>query len=145
MTDQLLDLTGNWVESLGATIAAVAETKQLLGQEESGLKLGVIGNGVQGLGNTFQALAETDDGYVELGNWLQAAGTSSNSVGEYRHLYNLGNDFENNLLEINGDVLQAFGSFYASIGRLESNPKLVYGNLIQSLGAIVEAIGVLNT
>ncbi|MBU9723050.1 MULTISPECIES: DUF6944 family repetitive protein [Bacillaceae] len=145
MSDQLLDLTGNWIESIGATIAAVGETQQLYSQKVEGFKLGVVGNSVQGVGNAFQAIAETDDGYVELGNWLQAAGTSSNSIAEYRMLYDLGNKFDNNLMEINGDVLQAIGAFYASIGRIEQNPKLVYGNLLQSLGAIVEAIGVIHT
>ncbi|MFA9560573.1 hypothetical protein ACERII_25050 [Evansella sp. AB-rgal1] len=142
MSDELLDIIGNWVEFLGATIAAIGESVQLKGDDERGLEIGTVGNAVQGLGNAIQAIANEDDGGVQLGNWIQAAGTSANSFAEYKMLRGLTDEEDAGKLEIIGDSLQSIGSFYASLGRLAEDPKLVYGNILQSIGAALEAIGV---
>ena len=141
MSDELLDLIGNWTEALGATIGGVASTKQLAGQTTSGLQLGVLGNTVQGLGNVLQAIANRDDNGVELGNWLQAAGNSGNAAAEFQILHNLDEGEDTALLDVVGNSLQSLGSMLASIGRLEEHPKLVYGNIIQSIGAALQGIG----
>ncbi|MDG5786222.1 hypothetical protein QA612_01880 [Evansella sp. AB-P1] len=143
MSDQLLDVIGNWVESIGATIAAIGETKQVTGPMSVGLQIGSVGNAVQGIGNSLQAIANVEDDGAKTGNWIQAAGTAANSIAEYRMKDRLDMDIlEEQHLEILGDVLQSTGSMLASIERLGQNPKLVYGNLLQSIGAAIEGIGV---
>ncbi|MCD8510443.1 MAG: hypothetical protein LRY73_11645 [Bacillus sp. (in: Bacteria)] len=142
MDNDTLDLIGNWVEHIGATIAAIGETEQLAGNMDLGLQIGSFGNAVQGIGNAFQALANEEDTGVNVGNWLQAAGTSANSLAEYKMLHNTTTTEDAGKLEIIGDSLQSAGSMLASIGRLDDAPRLVLGNVIQSIGAAMEGIGV---
>ncbi|MDQ0256863.1 hypothetical protein J2S74_004285 [Evansella vedderi] len=142
MDDELLDLIGNWVEHIGATIAAIGETKQLAGEEELGYQIGTVGNAVQGIGNALQAIAGMEGTGAVVGNWIQASGTAANSLAEYKLLQGTIDDIDAGRLEIIGDSLQSFGSMFASLERLGENPKLVYGNILQSIGAALEGIGV---
>lgn len=142
MDNETLDLIGNWVEHIGATIAAIGETEQLAGEEELGLQIGTVGNAVQGIGNALQAIANEDDTNENVGNWIQAAGTSANSLSEYKMLHNTTTTEEAGRLEIIGDSLQSMGSMLTTIDSLEDAPRLVIGNVVQSIGAAMEGIGV---
>ncbi|MDG5788606.1 hypothetical protein QA612_14060 [Evansella sp. AB-P1] len=144
MSDHL-DLIGNWVEHVGTVIAAIGETKQLVGDNDNdiGLGLGVLGNSIQGLGNIIQASSETVSVEVEFGNWIQAAGTISNAIAEYQMLQDSITDIlEAGKIEVVGDIFQSLGSLISANGRLEEHRGLVDGNIVQSIGAALEGIGV---
>ena len=141
MADQFMDLIGNWTEFIGATIAAIGETKQLGGQHELGYRIGRVGNVTQGVGNALQAIAEDEDENVILGNWIQFAGTNTNAVAETLYLQGK-EDIESKTIELSGDVMQSLGSFITALQRVDSI-KRVLGNLVQSLGAGLEGIGII--
>ncbi|ADU29176.1 DUF6944 family repetitive protein [Evansella cellulosilytica] len=143
MNNQLLDVIGNWIETAGQTIAAIAETEELGSNVIRGKYKGIIGNGLQGIGNTLQAIAEDESSIAEMGDWLQAVGTFSNAVSEYLVVFQEADEQTSLRVQILGDSLQSLGSYVESIDKLGTAPLTVLGNIAQSIGAMIEGIGVL--
>lgn len=136
---------GNWVEAAGSTTKAIGETEELFQETLRSKLLRISGDAGQGIGNAIIALLE-EDPFVALGNWIQVAGTSSNSVAATLELIDHENiDFDPIKVEIIGDILQALGSQItaealredATLGELVR----ALGNELQTWGAILEAIG----
>ena len=141
MPNQLLYIAGNWIEAIGANLAALGISIEIQDSTQ-GKRLRVIGDGIQGAGNFLIAETTPTDGLAVLGNRLQGIASSANAVLAYREIYV--DEPINNQLEIISDSVQAIGSYITAIARSETNPPKAFGNLIQALGAIIEASGVLN-
>ncbi|UTR09027.1 hypothetical protein MM300_13955 [Evansella sp. LMS18] len=141
MPEELIDVIGNWIENFGATLGAIGETRLIAGEDDFAHILVILGNGNQSLGNVIQGLVEREDVNAWLGNWLQAGGNASISATEYELLKGRLDETTGIYNKIYGDVTQSVGAFLAALGRLDDQPKRVIGNVIQSLGAALGAIG----
>ncbi|MBU9710756.1 DUF6944 family repetitive protein [Evansella tamaricis] len=136
-----LYIAGNWIEALGANLAALGVSIEIQDSID-GKRLRVVGDGVQAVGNFLIAETTPSDGLAVLGNQLQAIASAGNAVIAHREIY-VDEDI-NNQLEIISDAIQAIGSFITAEARRDDNPPKAVGNLIQAIGAIIEATGVLN-
>ncbi|MDG5786223.1 hypothetical protein QA612_01885 [Evansella sp. AB-P1] len=141
MSKPILYIVGNWVEALGANIAAAGVSIEIQDSID-GKRIRVIGDSIQGLGNFMIAKAEMEDPLAEIGNVIQGIASTSNAIIAHREIYV--DDKLNNQIEIISDSFQALGSYVTAVARSDENPPKAFGNAIQSVGAIIEAIGVLN-
>lgn len=139
--------TGNWIAATGTTVKAIGETEKLFQETLRGKLFLITGNAGQGLGNAIIASLE-EDSFIALGNWIQSAGSSSNSVVATLELFEEEIDFDPIKVSILGDALQALGS-QMTAKALRADATLeelirALGNRLQTLGAILEGIGGLN-
>ncbi|MCD8510445.1 MAG: hypothetical protein LRY73_11655 [Bacillus sp. (in: Bacteria)] len=162
MSTNLVDVIGSWIAATGATLGAIGQTKQLAGRRFAGQQLWTVGKGVQAAGASLQAVAETEEPIAEVGNWLIGIGAAAvSSVGarelpnelekEIREAIGLKQrqisddktmeEIENKQIAVIGNSLQMIGAYLVAIKR--ENPKRVIGGIVQSGGALIEAIGVL--
>ncbi|TYS16588.1 hypothetical protein FZC78_11380 [Rossellomorea vietnamensis] len=152
----LLETAGGWIQAAGAAIVSVGGTILASTSEESsvekGLKLVAIGNGIEAAGNSLQAIGR-EKAAVEkrmnltiFGAWLQAAGNVTNVAAA---LLILDEEEESGFkLDVLGDSVQFLGALSETVGLRSSEESpflktLVSGNLIQSFGLLIEAIGAL--
>ncbi|MCF6139419.1 DUF6944 family repetitive protein [Pseudalkalibacillus berkeleyi] len=154
MFPEFLETVGAWVQVLGTLISASGLTIIVLEDDENSLEgnsLTLIGNGVEAFGNSIQAIGRTKKSVGEdvegiLGAWFQSAGNITNSKASY--LIISGHEVEGLKLDILGDSIQSIGAFFESVSLAESdllNAEFAsQGELIQSLGAMIEAMGVLS-
>ncbi|MFA9560572.1 hypothetical protein ACERII_25045 [Evansella sp. AB-rgal1] len=141
MASPIMYIIGNWIEAIGATIAAMGVSIEIQDSTD-GKKTRIVGDAVQGIGNFMIAEAEVEDRLAEVGNIIQGIASSGNAAIAYRELKM--DDDLNHQLEVISDAVQAFGSYITAIARSDDNPPKAFGNGIQSFGAIIEASGVLN-
>ncbi|MDQ0256864.1 hypothetical protein J2S74_004286 [Evansella vedderi] len=141
MPNQLLYILGNWIEAIGANLAALGVSIQIQDSVD-GKRLRILGDAVQGVGNFLIAETTPADGLAVAGNRLQGIASSANAVIAHRELYV--EDKLNHQLEVIVDSLQAIGSYITAIARRDDNPPKAVGNLVQSVGAMIEATGVLH-
>ncbi|MGM7703546.1 DUF6944 family repetitive protein [Pseudalkalibacillus sp. Hm43] len=152
MFPKLLEVAGVWIQALGTFINASGQTVIVLEKDENnveGNSLALIGNGVEAFGNSLQAIGKTNtepensDGI--LGAWLQSAGNITNSYAAYQIIR--GFEIEGLFLDLFGDSIQSIGAFLESLSHLEGElieaELASRGQLLQSFGGILEAIGVL--
>lgn len=145
--EELLEITGAWIQSAGTAIAAIGETMVAGEQAEyvTGERLVVIGNGIEATGNSLQAIALSSNvtrTFSTLGSWLQAAGNTTNAVAGIVLLY--GDEKAGLKLDILGDSVQSAGAaFEANFvdGSLPFAGAIIIGEYLVSLGAALEAIG----
>ncbi|ADU29177.1 DUF6944 family repetitive protein [Evansella cellulosilytica] len=138
---QFLYIAGNWIEAIGANVAAAGVSIEI--QDSTiGKWTRIIGDGIQGIGN-FMIAEANEDSLAALGNRIQGIASEGNAVLAYHELMD-DNEEINNQLEIISDSLQALGSYITAVARSDDNPPKAFGNELQAIGAIVEAIGVTN-
>ncbi|WP_167553334.1 DUF6944 family repetitive protein [Evansella clarkii] len=141
MPHEGLYILGNWIEAIGANLAALGVDIEIRDSDQ-GKRLRILGDAVQGAGNFLIAETTPSDGLAVLGNRLQAIASTGNAILAHREMYV--DELINDQLEIISDSLQAIGSYVTAIARLDDNPPKAAGNFIQAVGAIIEAAGVLN-
>ncbi|MBW3112768.1 hypothetical protein KYJ26_13055 [Bacillus sp. MCCB 382] len=154
MIDRLILITGVWTQVVGTVIAAIGETmiirEERLNQEPVGLRLVSIGNGFEAAGNALQAVGaeKLSDGsigetYRVIGDWIQASGNVTNVYAA--ELQFSGKELEGLNLDIFGDTVQSIGAvleaYGATLSTRDYSQLLAYGNTLQSLGAALEAVG----
>ncbi len=152
MFPKLLEVAGAWIQALGTFINASGQTVIVLEKDENnveGNSLALIGNGVEAFGNSLQAIGKTEiepeNGDGILGAWLQSAGNITNSYASYQIIR--GYETDGLYLDLFGDSIQSIGAFLESLSHLEGDlteaELASKGQMLQSLGAILEAIGIL--
>src|SRR5690554_2508799 len=157
-TTEFNQMISSWISAFGATIGAVGQTKQAAGRRYVGSQLWTIGKGIQGVGSAFLAILEEEDPAAEIGNWFISIGSSTVSVTGAReipkeHLKELLEkkgikkpfnqktieDIELSQVKIIGSSLQSIGAYLTTINTEVS--KTFIGGMIQSIGALIEALG----
>ncbi|MGJ9384340.1 DUF6944 family repetitive protein [Salipaludibacillus sp. CF4.18] len=152
-----LEVISNWIGAVSATIGAIGQTNKLFENHYIGQQLSVIGKGGQGVGSALVAILE-DNPQAEVGNWLIASGASTVAYINARELpkefkkdilnpknlfENLQQkdlkDIENRQIAIIGNAMQSIGAYLIAIEK--EHPKKVLGLKVQSVGALIEAIG----
>ncbi|WP_347550077.1 hypothetical protein ABFG93_00725 [Pseudalkalibacillus hwajinpoensis] len=154
---ELLEVTGAWIQTIGAAVASIGDTIIVREEintraEEAGVKLYTLGNGIEATGNSLQAVGRSkkrreDNGrdFAILGTWLQAGGNIANVVagalvlkGEIQEALNL---------DLIGDVCQSTGASFEALGvslnLSEFAPIIIAGEIVQAISVAVEAIGVI--
>lgn len=153
--EELLSV-GSYLLALGTLIAAVGVTGASP-DEDTNLKLIRDGNAVQAVANAFQGVARlklSDEPEEDLnvlgmiGAFVQASGNAINSIATNEERENPSPDVTR--LNSLGSVIQSMGSGLETAGVVQeeesATPNLeVVGNSLITLGAILDAIGILTS
>ncbi|MDQ0483221.1 DUF6944 family repetitive protein [Guptibacillus hwajinpoensis] len=152
---EALIITGAWIQTIGAGVAAIGNTIIANNEEDSetvGGELYVLGNAIEATGNTLQAvgrsklpLSSDHEVLGTMGTWFQAAGNIANVVGGSQALTGGGNDGLE--IDVLGDVIQSAGAAFEATSSRFSNSAyadlITTGQTLQSLSVAIEAIGLL--
>ncbi|WP_349409168.1 DUF6944 family repetitive protein [Pseudalkalibacillus sp. SCS-8] len=152
MLSKFLEAAGTWIQTLGTFINASGQTIIVLQNNENsfeGNALALTGNSVEAFGNSVQAIGKTkqEDSQVDgiLGAWFQAGGNITNAKASY--LMIRGFEEDGLRLDVIGDSIQSIGAFFEAASSSTDHSEFAdlasKGQLLQSFGAMIEAIGVL--
>lgn len=142
MENQLKELFGSWIATIGTVMAAVGSTPLEGLNDEIGENLDLWGNTLQATGNALMADAQEGFSLGKLGNEIQAVGNSTVIAGMVI-------DFKDQIkqrLIINGNWLQALGGSLALPDELMQEESIIRslnitGNALQVIGNSLQAIG----
>ncbi|GGB40395.1 hypothetical protein GCM10011409_17430 [Lentibacillus populi] len=81
MNDRLKVLYGTWIQAIGTTVSAVANTPSLVNDQDLLAHLDLWGNVLQATGNALVADSEQYPSLDKLGNQIQSIGNLTNIVG----------------------------------------------------------------
>ncbi|WP_062047264.1 hypothetical protein [Bacillus sp. JCM 19034] len=142
MTDEEKLLTGSWLDAIGTLISAAAEIRALAGLNDINNKLVAIGEGLQATGTFLIGTVTTDDPLNFAGNWIDGAGAATSALAAYLQDIDEENEEDSNRLGILGDTFQAMGASISALAdHIAGEEEYAIGNALQGLGAGLEAIG----
>ncbi len=157
MYNDLIILSGAWIQAIGAGVASIGDTIVAIEAkgtvaEDIGGDLYAIGNAIEATGNSLQAVGRANlqgDSQEKtlgiLGSWLQAAGNISNVIGGSQALSL--DDEEGLNIDIIGDVIQTIGAGFEAQGSSLSQSTyarlITKGQTIQTYALSIETIGLL--
>lgn len=135
-------LYGAWVDAIGTIVSAYAELREISGFNDENDKIVSIGEGLQAVGTAMMGIVTTEDLMNFAGTWVDAAGAATASLAAYRQSVEGGESDANLRLEVLGDTFQAMGSAMSALAEYRAGVPYA-GNVLQSLGATLEALGAL--
>lgn len=131
-----LQQSGDWLQVIGTFLSAIAVTPNEKIDEEERVSLALLGNIFQVVGNAIEVegpwWTETN-----LANELQAIGSLAET---YPILIPLSPE-KTLRVEIGGNLTQSVGSGIAFVDPAEQGALIQAGNLLQSVGTTLKAIG----
>lgn len=136
MNNQLLELIGLWIESVGQITSATAETRKLMEESDLNNLLVVIGEGLQSIGEGFQGVGG-EEPLGSFASFIESAGAGTSSYVAWKFLTERSDEFIR--LGVVGDSLQGLGAAIAA--EAADDPIFILGNKLESIGATLEAIG----
>ncbi|WP_078554480.1 DUF6944 family repetitive protein [Alkalihalobacterium alkalicellulosilyticum] len=135
-------LVGAWLDAVGTSLSAIAETRELVGLNELNNRLVAIGEGLQAVGTLLIGTVTTDDALNFTGNWIDGAGAAASSLGSYLQDQDEENGERNIRLEMFGDFLQSMGASISAVADYQAGEiEYAKGNALQGVGAALEVIG----
>lgn len=142
MPEEYIQVTGEWFDAIGTIISAYAEMRALAGLDDMNNELATIGEGLQAVGSLIVGTVESESALDFAGNWIDGVGAATSSLGAYLKTSGEENNEIGTFLETFGNTFQSMGSSMSALSDyLEDEPVYFKGNVLQGLGAGLEAIG----
>ncbi|WP_088010538.1 DUF6944 family repetitive protein [Gottfriedia acidiceleris] len=145
-------LIGAYFLLFGTLTSAVGVSSKKIISEEFSRDLFAKGNAIEAFGNSIQAIGREKlynkekidhELTIMVGAWIQASGNVTNTIGTTLELQ--GFEEEGHKLNAVGSVIQSIGAHIEAIGILEVGTNLTkieaYGSELIALGALIDGIG----
>lgn len=144
--------SGAWIVLIGTIVAAIGQTKVTATRSPMGSRLVAQGNAIEAFGNSLQAvgneklfLGDREQFHIDaiIGAWLQTGGNITNTVATDIEMNT--SEEEGARLNALGSGIQGLGAVYEAVGVVEGNSPTkgleVTGNSLFALGSFIDATG----